>query len=418
MVETPPGPRGPDRGRDRRLTISGLALATGFLAAGLASLALPAGARLGNWLPLHLVLAGGAGTAIAAMAAFFAGALTVAPPAPARLRAGGIAAIATGTGLAAIGRVVWPAATNPAAAAGAAVYVMGALLVLAATLAALRGATGPRRPATELAYLVGLVEVTVGVSLAALLLAGNADVAASWAALKPAHAWLNLFGFVTLVIAGSLAHFAPTVAGSRIARRRWAAIAVSGLALGAPNVAAGYAVGADLLVRIGAVLELGGAAALVAHGLEAHRDRFAWTTDHEWHAFTSGSLVAAPMWLLAAAGITAIRVAGSGADPAGWQLPELIAPLVAGFVVQVVLGGLSHLLPAIGPGSPQQHAAQRRVLGRDGRLRLAAWNLGVAAATLGVVAGQPVIATAGAAILVTDLAATLLLLGASLRERG
>jgi len=284
-------------------------------------------------------------------------------------------------------------------------------------MTALRGATGSRRPATEVAYLVALVEVALGVSLAALFLAGSPDVTGRWGALKPAHAWLNLFGFVALVIAGSLAHFAPTVAGSRIARRPWAAGAVAGLALGAPVVALGYALGSDALARLGAGVEVAGAAALVAHGWQAHRDRHAWTTDHGWHAFTSGSLLAAPAWLLVATLIAAIRIAASGADPGGWQRVDLVAPLIGGFVVQTLLGALSHLLPAIGPGSPQRHAAERRILGHDGPLRVGAWNVGVAVASTGVLVQQDVLTAAGAAVLVTDLAATLLLLGLCLGDR-
>lgn len=416
VLATEPAARGLDRGRDRRITAAGLATAVGFLAAGLATLALPPEARLGTWLPLHLVLAGGAGTAIASMLPFFAAALTVAPPAPLRLRAAAIAAVAVGAAVAAVARAVGGSGPSPVAAGGAVLFVAGTLGVLASMLLALRGATGPRRPATEVAYLVALVDVTIGVALATLFLAGSPDVEGSWGSLKPAHAWLNLFGFVTLAIAGSLAHFAPTVAGSRIARRPWAAGAVVGLAAGASGVALGYAIASDALARLGVAVEVAGAAALVAHGWQAHRDRYAWTTDHAWHAFTSGSLLTAPAWLLAASLVAASRVASAGAGPAGWRVDELLAPLVAGFVLQVLLGALSHLVPAIGPGSPERHAIERRILGRDGRLRLAAWNVGTAAATLGAVAGSSLLAAAGAAVLVTDLAATLLLLGLAFRR--
>ena len=60
-----------------------------------------------------------------------------------------------------------------------------------------------------------------------------------WAYLKPAHAWLNLVGFVSLVIATTLLHFFPTVIGARIRRSRVAYATVIGLALGASLVALG-----------------------------------------------------------------------------------------------------------------------------------------------------------------------------------
>ncbi|HJW21744.1 MAG TPA: hypothetical protein VJ506_04870 [Candidatus Limnocylindrales bacterium] len=417
VIDPDPAGRGPDRGFDRRLTVAGLGAATAFLAGGLASLALPPALRLGTWLPLHLVLAGGAGTAIAAMLPFFSAALTVAPPAPPRLRVAAILATALGALMAAVGRALSGPGSDPLAAAGAGVFVIGAFVVLLATLVALRGATGPRRPATEVAYIVGLVEVVIGVALAALFLAGSPQVAAQWAALKPAHAWLNLFGFVAIVVAGTLAHFAPTVAGARIGRRRWAALAVAGLGAGAPVVALGYGTGADLVARLGAALEVLGALALAAHGWQAHRARFAWTTDHAWHAFTSGSLLAAPAWLVVATAVAAVRIGEAGADPSGWQVDGLLAPLIGGFVVQALLGALSHLLPAIGPGSPERHAIQRRILGRDGRLRLGAWNVGVALATSGVLSGLDGLADAGLAILVATFGATLILLGTCLAGR-
>ena len=54
-----------DRNADRRITAGGIVAAGGFVAAALASLALPEATRLGAWLPLHLA-AGGAGAADAA----------------------------------------------------------------------------------------------------------------------------------------------------------------------------------------------------------------------------------------------------------------------------------------------------------------------------------------------------------------
>ncbi|HEX2625801.1 MAG TPA: hypothetical protein VHL56_02715, partial [Candidatus Limnocylindrales bacterium] len=86
VLETEPARRGPDRATDRRLTLSGLAVALAFLAAAGASLAVPPDSRLGLWLPVHLALAGAAATAIASMLPFFVAALAVGRPAPPILR--------------------------------------------------------------------------------------------------------------------------------------------------------------------------------------------------------------------------------------------------------------------------------------------------------------------------------------------
>ena len=59
-------PRSTSREADRRITFGGLLVAAAMLGLAAASLALPAADRNGIWLPLHLALAGAAGTAIAA----------------------------------------------------------------------------------------------------------------------------------------------------------------------------------------------------------------------------------------------------------------------------------------------------------------------------------------------------------------
>lgn len=440
VLETEPARRGPDRRVDRRITYLGLATAIGFLVAAMASMALPAAARLGAWLPLHLVLAGAVGTAVAAMLPFFVAALSVAPPAPAGLRAAGVILVAGGAVAGVLGRVVSSGGASALAAAGAAGYVAGMGAVGLCAVLALRRAAGPRRPATELAYAVALLDVMVGVALVGLFLAGDAGVAGRWAGLRVGHAWLNLLGFATLVVAGTLVHFAPTVAGSRIRVRRSGGLAVGLLAIAAPLAAAGYALGPDpagaafpvagWLVVVGAAAAVGGALALARHGLRAHADRAGWTTDSEWHRFTGRSLLLAPAWLLVATLLAAAGVLGHGADPQGWHLDRVGAPLVLGFVVQVLLGALSHLLPAIGPGTPEAHAVQRRVLGRGGTVRLGGWNAGVALLTVGLVAGRDALGSVGApsfgaemvafgglAIAVASGASTVLLLVTGLRAR-
>jgi nitrite reductase (NO-forming) len=421
VIETEPPRRGPDRRVDRQITYAGLMVAMGFLIAALASLAVPPAARLGSWLPLHLVLAGAVGTAIAAMVPFFLAALSVAPPAHAWLRIGSLVLVAGGATAGVVGRLPAAVDAEGLAAAGAVAYVGGIAAVGLAALLPLRRASGTRRPLTELAYLVALLDVIAGVSLVAMFLAGDAGVTGHWASLKVAHGWLNVLGFVTLVVAGTLVHFAPTVLGARIRRRRSGVTAVLLLAAAAPVVAIGYAAGPDgaagMLVRLGAVAAVAGAGALVLHGLQARRDRAGWTTDLDWHRFTGGSLLIAPAWLLVGSVIAAAGILEHGADPRGWRLERIEAPLVLGFVLQVLLGSMAHLLPAIGPGTPEAHAAQRRSLGRGASARLGAWNAGVAVLTFGLVVGHEALARAGLGLALAAGAATLLLLLLALRTR-
>ena len=418
MLDTEPVRRGPDRRADRGLTFAGLVVAIAFLVAALLSLLLPGDLRLGSWLPLHLALAGAAGTAIASMLPFFVAALAVAPPAPAALHGGAIALVATGAAVAAFGRALAGGAADLITAAGAALYVAGVVAVGASAALPLRRAAAPHRPATELAYAAGLVNVAVGASLAGLYVAGWPAVVAGWPGLRVAHAWLNAFGFVGLVVAGTLVHFAPTIFGSRIRRRRAGSLAVAALAAGPALVALGNAFTHDTLVRAGVLTAVLGAGTLTVHGIQAYRDRAGWTTNPAWHRFTSWSLLMAPGWLLVALLLVAARALPGGADPTAWRLDDVLAPLVAGFVVQVLLGALAHLVPAIGPGGPERHAAERQTLGREATVRLVAWNAGTATLTLGLAGGSWVLAAAGASLLATTLAATLLLLALCVHGRG
>jgi len=420
VLETEPARRGPDRSADRRVTLAGLVVAIIFVALAVLSLALPAGARLGLWLPVHLALAGAAGTAIAAMLPFFVAALAVGRPVPAPVRVASLVLVAGGALLGVAGRLASGGDTSLVAAGGAGAFVAGMTLVGLSAALPLRAASGTRRVITEAAYAVAIVDVLVGVSIVALFLAGDADVVSAWSRLRAAHAWLNLLGFVTLVIAGTLVHFAPTVAGSRIRRRRAGATAVSLLAIAAPLVATGYAAGAAALAGVlasaGVVAALAGAAALALHGLHAHRDRAGWTTDLAWHRFTGTSLLLAPAWLLVATLVAAAGVLAHGTGPGSWRLDDLIGPLVLGFVLQVLLASVTHLVPAIGPGTPDAHARQRRLLGRVATWRLLGFNLGVGLFIAGHLASSSALGLIGGAMVLVSGVATLTLLGASLRR--
>jgi hypothetical protein len=363
------------RADDRRITFAGLLVSAGLLGLAMASVALPDGVRRGLWAPLHLGLAGAAGTAVASVLPFFTTALAVAAPAGRSLRLAAIASIALGS-LSVTGGVI--AAMPPLAVAGGVTYLGGLVLVALAAFGTLRGALGPRRLLLRAAYVAALVQVATGVVAATAMLSGFAPVVEGWGLLKPAHGWLNVFGFLSLTVAATLVHLAPTVAGSRIRARRSSTIAVVCLASGAPLVAIGFSLDADLVARGGALTELVGAAALVVHALSVGSGEARWTTDPGWHRMTSWSLVAAPAWLLVAVAIAGSRILSMGADPGAWSIGELAAPLAVGWMAQVLIGAWSHLLPAIGPGDRFAHDRARSVLGWAATARVLLFNLGVA----------------------------------------
>ena len=403
----PKHPHGVSREADRRITFGGLIVAAAMLGLAGASLALPSSERHGVWLPLHLALAGAAGTAIAAVLPFFSAAIAVARPMPPTLRVGGVGLIAVAAVAVSVGVV---RGSSVVAVAGGLAYVTGLALVAVAAFAPLPGSLAPRRRIIGAAYAVAIVEVAVGVVLATAMLAGFGPVVDRWALLKPAHAWLNVFGFVSVVIATSLVHLAPTVAGSRIRPRRSAVVAMAALVVGAPVVALGFALGSDLVARMGASFELAGGLALAVHGLVVQRDRGTWATDPRWHLMAGWSIAAAPIWFVVAVAIASGRILQLGATPAAWSIELLAPPLVLGWLVQVLIGSWTHLVPAIGPGDLARHAAQRAVLGRWATARLLLLNTGIVLVVAGQISGAPGLTAAGAAGCLTAIAASLAML--------
>lgn len=362
-----------DRGPERRVVLAGLIGAAAFLAA--AGVARLTGFGGGSWISLHLALAGGAGLAIAALLPHFTVSLAGARPASWRVRVAGLALVASGAAAVTLG---YPSGWQAVAIVGAFAYLAGLLVSAATAFIPARAGLGRRFGVVEAAYGLALANGALAVSLAILHLAGVATVNGAWLEIKPAHAWLNLIGFLSLVVAATLIHLYPTVVGSRIRSRPALVVLVGGVGLGAPLTALGYATGSDPVAQGGALAVAAGAAALAVVAVGAWSGRGRWTTDASWHRLTIGHLSAAIGWFGVGTAILAVGVVGNGADPTGWSLARAVGPIVIGWALQALVGAWSHLLPSVGPGDAPRHAAQRRVLGRWAGPRLVAWNGGTA----------------------------------------
>ena len=395
-----------DRDADRRITFGGLLVAGTFIVAAIVAGVSAAAGGGTSWLALHLALAGGAGTAVATVLPFFVTALAVAAPARPRTRIAAIGLVAGGAAI-----VSWTVSAGDAFLGhiGGSIYIAGIVAVAVVAFRPLRVAMGPRRRRVEVAYGAALLQVGISATIATAFLSGWMPVVERWVWLKPAHAWLNVVGFLSLVIVATLLHLVPTVEGTRIRPRRTASVAIAGLAIGVPLIALGYTLAIDLVARAGAVMVLAGALAVPVHALAVARDHGRWTTDPTWHRFTAWSLRAAGGWFAAAMLVGAGRVVVMGADPAAWSINLVAAPLAVGWVVQVLIGAWSHLLPAIGPGDRAAHARQRGLLGTGAGARLVALNVGVAALWAGWVAGIPALVAAGGAAVVGALGLAIVL---------
>lgn len=382
------------RADDRRITYAGLIVSAGLMALSIASIALPTPLRRGVWLPLHLALAGAAATAVASVMPFFTTTLGVAPPARPWVRIAAISLVAVGSLVIVTGVV---AAASVVAVAGGLIYLGGVGALALAAFGTLGGSPGPRRLLVRAAYGAALIDVAIGAGLATAILAGVSPIAERWGLLKPAHAWLNAFGFLSIVVAATLIHLAPTVAGTRIRARLSSTFAVGCLAVGAPVIAGGFALGNDVLVRVGALVEVAAATALLGHGIVVQRDRGRWTTDLAWHQFTSLSLLAAPIWFFVATIIACARLLWYGATPDAWAIGVVIAPLAIGWLGQVLVGAASHLLPNLRSGGPA-HTKARQILGRGASARLVGLNLGVAFLLVGGALGSTPVLIVGLAL--------------------
>ena len=408
-----PGPRRDD---DRRVAIAAVVIAIAYLAAAAVAaiaLAMP-GSTVAPWLPLHLALAGGASTAIAGVMPFFAATLVAGHPADRRVRAGAVGWVAAGAARVSLRGIVpaWTALPP----IGGAVFLAG----ISSTAVALRtsGRRGlmVRRPIVTLAYTLALGNVAIGALLGTLYASGWPPVVERWALLKPAHAWTNLLGFVSLVIVGTLLHFLPTVLGTRIVARRSAIAAVLGIALGSPLVVVGFVLDSGPIAGVGAAITAFGAWSLVAEAMETIRARGRWTTDPGWHRVSGVGLSAGSAWFAIGTTIAAARIVYLGAAPDAWSTELVGVPLGIGWVAQVLVGSWTHLLPAIGPGGPVLHARRRAILGRLATRRVIGLNAGGALAAIGWPAGTPALAIAGLLLAASSILASAVLALVALRE--
>lgn len=438
-VPTPPGPAGADltdgimpvvnldpradgrallvrRAADRRVTAIAIGLAATYVALTVLSVLLPATASMGTWLPLHLLLAGAAATAVAGVMPFFSAGVASVPPAPTTIRVAGVAGVSIGAGLVVLVRLLGHGAIDNGllGAIAGSTYLTGIAAVAAATLLPLRAALGPRRVVLAASYGAALGSVALGALIGTLAIAGWSPVLAAWDVLRPTHAWINVFGFLSLVIAASLVHLLPTVAGTRIERTPTSMVVLAGLMIGPLTAAIGFVIRQTPIVLLGAALVVASAVALVAHAWTVLRRRGRWTTDLAWHRFIQWSLLASVGWFAVGALIAGAVVVQWGATMRGWDSALLVGPIALGWAAQALVGAWSHLVPSIGPGSPEVHARQRALLGRGATVRVLAAQLGVALVSLGVPMGEGRLVEVGLVVLGACGATAVALIAAAL----
>lgn len=403
-------PANASRLTERHVLALGLGLAALFVVASGISVAtsLPFGGSA--WASLHLALVGAATVAIGTFMPHFAVTLAGTRPAPAMQRLAAIVLLALG----AVGVVAGMRALGSAwTLAGAVLLLAGVGLTARYTVAPTRDPLARRHPIALLAYGLALVELAIAMAIGVAGAIGVPTVTDAWANLRPAHAWLSLFGAVSLTIFATLVYLAPTVLGARLRPSVPLVAGLAGVAAGPVLTAAGFASDLRPAVVAGMGVTLVGALGQVAYALDAHRRRGPFSTEHDWRRVVIWHLVGGTAWFAAACAVALAAMLGGGMT-AGWSIGVLAVPMIGGWLLQELVGSWTHLVPSVTPGSPMDHAAQRRALAVASRTRVVAWNAGIAAAWAGLAFEIAPLGAAGATLVGLVAAVSVVALARSL----
>ena len=395
---------------ERHVLALGLGVAGLFVVAAAVAAAATLAAGGSLWASLHLALVGAATVAIGTFMPHFAVTLAGTRPAPAPERMAAILLLAAG----AVGVVAGMSLFGPGwTLGGAGLALVGVALTARHVVAPTRDPLARRHPIALLAYGLALAELAAAMVIGAGGAVGVPAVTAAWAALRPAHAWLSLFGAVSLTIFATLVYLAPTVLGARLRPSVPLVVGLVGVAAGPLIAVAGFVLDVREVVVAGMAVTLVGAIGQVAYALDAYRRRGPFSTEHDWRRVVIGHLVAGTAWFAVACGVALAAVAGGG-PVAGWSIGPLVVPLIAGWLLQELVGSWTHLVPSVTPGGPADHAAQRRALAFASRSRLVAWNAGIGLAWTGLALDLTAMAVTGALLVAAPVAVSVATLAVSL----
>ena len=324
-----------------------------------------------TWLMVHLVGLGALTHSVMVWSAHFTAALLKTRDDDATRRRADVrlAILAAGSLLVFVGvpTAQWWLAVSGASVVSAAVLWHGAVL-----LRDLRRALPGRFRVCIRYYVAAAACLPVGAGFGAALAWGLDD---RWhASLLVAHTMTMLLGWIGLTVVGTLVTFWPTVLRTRMDDRaeRLARQALPVLVGAIVVVIGGSLSGMRPVSVAGLVLY---AAALVWWGrclvgpLRAKPPR----------EFAAASILAASVWACVAILATAAHVARSDDVELASGYPMLASVWVAGFLLQLVTGALSYLLPSVLGGGPRVVRAGAAEFDRFATVRLVVINGGLVA---------------------------------------
>ncbi|HEX9124355.1 MAG TPA: hypothetical protein VF984_13530 [Actinomycetota bacterium] len=335
-------------------------------AAGLALL-LPASARRGIWLPLHLTLAGAVTVSISGAMQNFASALTATPSPPASAVWTQFTLVNVGTATLALGYT----GDHPALLeAGGAAFLAGIATLGWMVWRAWSKAVNRRHRVPMAMYGCAVLSLLAGGTIGALIGGGAVKDPVLWLSLRRAHMTVNVLGWVSLTIAGTLVTLLPTVLRVRMPAWEGGSTALV-FAGGVAMIAAGLALDSRPVAAVGGVAYAIGAVSLLRLAGRALGAPRRWPVP-----VSAKHLVAAALWFVGGASALAVAlIRGMEAFDAFRQVYLVV--FVGGWIVQTLLGAWLYLLPMATAAHPDDRRRSLAGVEFGGTLQLAALNGGL-----------------------------------------
>ena len=318
-------------------------------------------------MPLHLTLAGSASVAISGAMQTFAPALTATESPPPWLSGAQLGLVNAGALFIAAG---YPLGRPGLVTLGGIGFVAGAALLGLFVWRAWRHAFNRRHRLPVLLYGSAVTCVFVGGTLGALIGSRAIHSAVESVALRRAHMSLNVLGWVSLTIAGTLITLLPTVL--RVRMPEWRGKATAGLLVaGVALVSTGFAARLSALTAVGGIGYAFGALGLawmVAKVIAMPRN---------WPApIAAKHIVLAVGWFVFGSVALAVTLVRGEAAFDSFR-PVFLVTFVGGWIVQTLLGAWLFLLPNWRPGHPEDRRLSFSAVELGGRLQLVALNAGL-----------------------------------------
>jgi len=238
-------------------------------------------------------------------------------------------------------------------------------------------------------YGAAIAAVLVGGTLGALVGSRVVDDPATWLESRRAHLTLNVLGWASLTIAGTLVTFLPTVL--RIRMPVWHGSATGALLVaGVGAIALGLGLDVRPVAVAGGVAYAAGALGLAWMAVKAIRMPRAWPVP-----VAAKHLICALGWFVVGALLAPWELADG---LAGFRRPFL-AIFVCGWVLQTLLGAWQYLLPMARPGHPEERRTWLAAIEAGATPQVVALNAGVALLALAGSGVLPMAAARAGAVL-------------------